>query len=182
MKRLGRYLKKVPRVVWKFKWQTPMDEVHVYTDSDWAGCRRTRKNTRGGVVMIGEHVIKSWSRTQKAITLSSGEAELVALVAGMSEGLGIRALGVDRGIERKVIGMCDSSAAMGVVERRGVGKIRHLDVGKLWIQEMRENGGVEIKKVKGTANPADQLTKNLMPQEVVNGAGTMRDGGERRKK
>ena len=40
--------------------------------------------------MIGEHVIKSWSRTQKAITLSSGEAELVALVAGMSEGLGIR--------------------------------------------------------------------------------------------
>ena len=65
--------------------------------------------------------------------------------------------------------MCDSSAAMGVVERRGVGKIRHLDVGKLWIQEMRESGGVEIKKVKGTANPADQLTKNLMPQDVVKG-------------
>ena len=70
-----------------------MEEVHVYTDSDWAGCRRTRKSTSGGMIMIGEHVIKSWSRTQKAITLSSGEAELVALVAGMSEGLGIRALG-----------------------------------------------------------------------------------------
>ena len=65
--------------------------------------------------------------------------------------------------------MCDSSAAMGVAERKGVGKIRHLDVGKLWIQEMRESGGVEVKKVKGTANPADQLTKNLMPQEVEKG-------------
>ena len=65
--------------------------------------------------------------------------------------------------------MCDSSAALGVIERKGVGEIRHLDVGKLWIQELREEGGVTIKKVKGTANPADQLTKHLIPREVEKG-------------
>ena len=44
---------------------------------------------------------------------------------------------------------------MGIIERKGVGKIRHLEVGKLWVQELREEGGVEVKKVKGTENPAD---------------------------
>ena len=50
-----------------------------YSDSDWAGDRKTGKSTSGGVVMLGRHLVESWSRTQDAIKLSSAEAELVAL-------------------------------------------------------------------------------------------------------
>ena len=50
-----------------------------YSDSDWAGCRTTGKSTSGGLVMVGRHLIKSWSRTEDSVTLSSAEAELVAL-------------------------------------------------------------------------------------------------------
>ena len=48
------------------------------TDSDFAGCQRTRKSTSGGVICIGSHFLKGWSSTQQSVTRSSAEAELVA--------------------------------------------------------------------------------------------------------
>ena len=62
------------------------------SDVDWAGCR----STSGGAVMAGRHYIKSWSATQKSVTLSSGEAELVAAVKMSSEIIGIAQLWKDR--------------------------------------------------------------------------------------
>ena len=44
--------------------------------------------------------------------------------------------------------MCDSSAAIGIIGRKGVGKIRYLDVGMMWVQDLRESGGFEAKKVQ----------------------------------
>ena len=137
MKRLGRYMVKCPRLVWKFEWQGRKEEIEVYTDSDWAGCAKTRKSTSGGVIVIGKHVIKMWSRTQKTVALSSGEAEMIAVVKGVSEGLGVKALAADWGNKYKLVGLCDSSAAMGIVARKGVGKVRHLDVGMMWVQVLK---------------------------------------------
>ena len=150
-----------------------MREMELYTDSDWAGCRKTRKSTSGGVLKVGRHVVKSWSRTQKAVTLSSGEAEVIAVVGGVSEALGVKALAKDWGLEYDVVVMCDSSAAVGIVGRKGVGRIRHLDVGAMWIQNLKEGGGFDVRKVKGTENPADQMTKHLNAGEVERGVRMM---------
>ena len=61
----------------------------------------------------------------------------------------------------------DAAAALGILERRGVGKIRHLDVGALWLQEVQLRQKVAFMKVKGTSNPGDLMTKHL-PQEQLN--------------
>ena len=82
LKRLGKYLVGIPRVVQYFNWQSGDVEMVVYTDADWAGCKRTRKSTSGGAIVRGSHTIKCWSKTQQTIALSSGEAELIALVKG----------------------------------------------------------------------------------------------------
>ena len=87
LKRLARYLVGKPRVVWHYPWQEHED-IKAYSDSDWAGCRRTARSTSGGILMRGEHHIKSWSSTQKRLTLSSAEAELGALVKTACEALG----------------------------------------------------------------------------------------------
>ena len=73
LKRLGRFLVEKSRVVMDFGWQGKMEEVSGYSDSDWAGCRRTAKSTSGGVLMWGGRCLKSWRSTQKNITPSSGE-------------------------------------------------------------------------------------------------------------
>ena len=56
----------------------------------------------------------------------------------------------------------DSSAALAVVARKGTGKLRHVRVGQLWVQELAENDEVKFKKVKGEENPADVCTKHLI--------------------
>ena len=50
---LGRHLKAKPRLVWEFVTQDSTDEVRIFTDSDWAGCRRSRTSTSGGVIRVG---------------------------------------------------------------------------------------------------------------------------------
>ena len=55
----------------------------------------------------------------------------------------------------------DSTAALGVVARKGAGKLRHVRVGQLWIQEKSETGELRYRKVKGIENPADACTKSL---------------------
>ena len=80
--RIGRYLKNHPRLVWKFPMQSQQSEVIVRTDADWAGCRRARKSTSGGSISIGEHCIKTWSKTQEVIAKSSAESECYGVVRG----------------------------------------------------------------------------------------------------
>ena len=61
---------------------------------------------------------------------------------------------------------CDASAGMGIAQRRGVGRIRHLHAPLLWVQRVFHERRAELKKVKGTLNPADIGTKVLSGLEV----------------
>ena len=87
----------------------------------------------------------------KRVMLSSGEAELEAAVKTSTEILGVLQLMKDWGIELEGNMMVDSAAAIGVVSRRGSGKLRHVKVGMLWIQEKVEEGESTVEKVKGEA-------------------------------
>ena len=60
----------------------------------------------------------------------------------------------------------DATAAIGIARRRGMGRIRHLDVTGLWVQEKFGSGAAKIDKVLGTENPADILTKHVDRQSL----------------
>ena len=142
------------------------DELVIWCDSDWAGCKRTRKSTSGAVFMFGKHCLKTFSRTQDGIALSSGEAEFVAIVEAACTGLGIQAMLSDMGVQVKLKIMTDSSSAKSMVSRRGVGRVRHLDVKDLWIQERVAKGDFVMRKVPGERNLADPLTKNVSRENM----------------
>jgi len=160
LKRIGRYLVGRPRVVTKYEWRGEEREVEVYGDSNWAGCKTTGKSTSGGVAMIGGQVLKSWSHTQKTVALSSAEAELTALVKATCEGIGIAAMWADWGIPMRVIVFADANAALGIVKRKGAGKLRHVNIGMLWVQDKMANEEIDYRKVDGAFNPGDLMTKN----------------------
>ena len=104
---------------------------------------------------MGAHVTKCWSATQASIALSSGEAEYYGLVKGAAAGPGHQAIMSDFGIDMPVRLWTDSSAALGIAKRSGLGRIRHLDTHTLWLQEKMRTTAVEVRKVKGEENPAD---------------------------
>ncbi len=60
----------------------------------------------------------------------------------------------------------DSTAAKAMASRRGVGNVRHIEVGDLWIQDKVSKGVMKIRKVKGTENPSDALTKSVGKDEM----------------
>ena len=111
--------------------------------------------------MRGDHMIKHWSKTQKVVTLSSAEAELHGVVHGACEGLGVQAVAADLGMRGGLRLRADSAAAIGICNRSGIGRVRHLAVGQLWIQERIRDGTLALSKVKGEENPADVCTKHL---------------------
>ena len=147
-------------MVQTYEWQGRLDAIEAYGDSDWAGCEQSGRSTSGGVIMIGSHVIKSWSRTQKTVALSSGEAELTAMVKTTCEAMGVASLVEDSSCSMRIVVLADSNAALGVVRRKGDGRLRHVKVGMLWIQDLREADEVMFKRVEGVKNPADLMTKN----------------------
>ena len=121
--------------------------------------------------MSGDHLIKGWSATQAVISLSSGEAEFYGIVKGSSAGLGARSVLKDLGSSVRVCVLTDSSAAKGMASRKGLGKVRHVEVNQLWVQEKVGSGETELKKVEGSRNLADALTKHVEHEHIQNHLG-----------
>ena len=119
-KRLCRYLAGLPRMISHYKWQS-IEHADVHTDTDWTGFPRTRKSTSGGCVILGTHAVKRWSSTQTSAALSSGKAEFNGVVRGAGVGLGYQGLLRDLGVNVGLRVWTDSSAAIGICTRQGLG-------------------------------------------------------------
>ena len=74
---------------------------------------------------------------------------------------------------RRIVVRTDSEAAKSFVSRRGLGKMRHIEVRDLWLQEEVRKGNVVVQKVLGTDNPADLMTKFLHVKEIEHRLGEM---------
>ena len=168
-KRLARYLLMYPRLVWRFMNEANVGEeyLEVFSDSDWAGDRVTRRSTSGGMAVLAGGLLKSWSSTQGTVAMSSGEAEYYAMVKAAAEALAIQALAKDLGYSMKIRLWVDSTAAKAIVSRIGLGKIRHMEVKYVWAQEAHKIGRFEVRKVHGTRNPSDINTKPKTASEMA---------------
>ena len=63
------------------------------------------------------------------------------------------------GITADLVVKSDAVAAIGMVKRQGLGRIRHLAVADLWIQQKAKRGEVHYYKLEGSRNVSDILTK-----------------------
>ena len=102
LKRIGRYLQGAKRVKMHLWTQSMPTVIDVHTDSDWAGCKRTRISVSGGVVRIGGAPIKCWSKDQHNLAKSSAEAELYAANLGGEQALGIQTMMRELGHEMSI--------------------------------------------------------------------------------
>ena len=90
----------------------------------------------------------------------------MGILKGTSEGSGIQSLAKDFGINTSLSVKTDSSAEVGICRRTGIGRVRHLAVGQLWVQERLRNGDFRLYKYPGLLNPGDLLTKHVTSEEV----------------
>ena len=117
--------------------------------------------------MRGTHLICHWSRTQQFIALSSAEAELNASVKAAQEALGLAHLEEELGRRLLIRLYGDSSANHGIIQRQGTGKVKHLSVRQLWLQQQAELGNCEHRKIPRALNSSDMLTHHWTKAEAA---------------
>ena len=165
---LGRYLQQRPSLV---RVTTLDPEAHdgplqldVFCDSDWGGCVETRRSTDCHVVVLGGGVVTTSTQTQPGLpATSSPDAELRGISRACREAIFVHDLAVlDFGLTLEVPRIwSDSSTGITAAKRIGPGtKLRHLDVSEFYVQGAVQAGKVLLRKVKGTENPANYLTKH----------------------
>ena len=118
-------------------------------------------------MVFNGNCLKTWSTTQAVRALSSGEAEYYVALKGACVALGFRSMAADLGEDVKLIFRSDSSAALGIIGRRGLGKVRHIETGYLWLQDVVSMKRLSVRKVQGTNNPADLGTKHLKAEDIA---------------
>ena len=85
-------------------------EISCFVDSDWAGCKTTRKSTSGGALFVGGTLVQAWSKTQNIVAQSSAEAEFYSIHHGLVESLFVQSLASEIGLVLLVSGASDGTA------------------------------------------------------------------------
>ena len=60
----------------------------------------------------------------------------------------------------------DSTAAISIVHRRGLGTTRHIEVQYLWVQDNVNREMMKVETVGTNENPADMFTKGLKKETI----------------
>ena len=69
-------------------------------------------------------------------------------------------------IDCDLIVKSDAIAAIGIVKRQGLGRVRHLAVADLWVQQRAKAGEVQYCKLDGKRNTSDMMTK-AVEREII---------------
>ena len=139
------------------------DQLMSYADSNWGVTR----STTGFLIMLCGAVICAVSRRQHCITMSSCEAELVALADLAIELLHVSEVAKFLGHEQEgpYEVRTDSKSAYDLCHRfTSAQNSRHVDRKLFKMRELRGAGRVVVRHMPGDTNPADLFTKILTKQ------------------
>ena len=168
LKKLARYLMGTRDVYLELVPDQNAEALETFTDSDWADDKDTRKSVSGGAIQMHGCSVLTYARTQKTPALSSAEAELYAIGSGAIETLGAAQLLKEwkyDGVNPLL--MTDSQSALAVCRKRGPGKMKHVELKMLAIQDWVKEGRLRIHKVSTHENPADLMTKELSVEKMT---------------
>jgi len=121
------------------------------------------------MVFLNGCLVLSLCKSQSTIALSSCEAELLAMTHMTAEAIMVCNLcrfllkleGREVNSELDFIVYTDSSSAKALAQRRGVGRLKHVDLRHLWVQACVRQKLIRLKKVGTQNNVSDLNTKNL---------------------
>ena len=142
--RVGRYLKNNPRLVWKFPYQQQPKSIDVFVDADFAARETMLRSTSVVAEDYGRSPIEFASSTQSVRALSTGEAEFHAIT---KHSLHSQVMLKGFGLTVEAVVLSDASAGIGIASRQGCGRLKHLEVTWLWVQERVSEKVLRLRKL-----------------------------------
>ncbi len=143
-------------------------ELKMYVDADWANCPSSRKSFSGYCTFLSSNLIQWCTRKQSLVSLSTSDAEIIALCDATCSALSIFNLlkDLDMCFKHSVSIFEDNENCIRFAE--GINrKSKHLDVKFYFVRELVENGTIKIYPIASCQQVADTLTKGLGPTLFV---------------
>ena len=151
---------KIPQDAKDFKW-----ELEMFSDSDWAGDKDNRKSVSGFILFLLGVPISHKSRQQQTVSLSTAEAEWIALSEAIKEILFaiqvLESLGIT--VMKPVVVRVDNMGAIFMAKNTTMTKrTKHIDVKACFVHEHvdEDTGEMKIVFVRSGDNKSDPMTKN----------------------
>ena len=146
-------------------------KLSVYVDADYADKANDWRSVSGVAVMLGGTSVIASSTTQHCVTLSTSEAEYVAMAHGAKTALFTRAV-LDF-LQPQLVGRIidlfeDNQGAIAMAENPiSGGRTKHIDVRYHFIRELVKHNVIAIKYTESSNQHADILTKAIGAEGFV---------------
>ena len=134
-----------------------------YVDSNYATNTDNRRSVSGFVNTIGGMITNWTSKTQSTVSLSSAEAEYIALGMCAQETVFQNGLLLELGdCEKPGLIKEDNTGAIFLVKNRQVSpRTKHIDVRHHFIRDLHDDNELLVEFERGYSNVSDVLTKNV---------------------
>ncbi|GJW21281.1 copia protein [Tanacetum coccineum] len=139
-----------------------------FADANHAGCQDTCRSTSSSIQLLGDRLVSWSSKRQKSATISSTEAEYIALSGCYAQVLWMRSQLTDYGFGFNKIPMyCDNKSAIALCcNNVQHSRSKHIDIRFHFIKEHVENGVIELYFVNTEYQLADIFTKALGRERI----------------
>jgi hypothetical protein len=138
-------------------------DITMFSDSDFAGDRTTRRSCSGNLALRSGGAISWRSKLQRSVTLSTCEAELVALSFATQEAIWLTKLLNDLHIDHEPIVIYeDNAAAIALIrDHRFSERTKHVEIKYFFLREHVALGTLILEYIATSNNPSDIFTKPL---------------------
>jgi hypothetical protein len=165
--RIFRYLKSTIDFGLSFR-EIESESVYGFCDSDFANDPYDRRSRSGFAFFIARSIVTWASRLQEIVTLSTAEAEYVALTEAVKEGLWIRNLLQELNVKIDLNIYMDNTAAIAMAQSSAINRrTKYIDARYHKVRELVEGGIVNLFYTQSNDNLADIFTKNLPPNTFM---------------
>jgi len=139
-------------------------QLTAYLDVDWANCVDERKRTSGGAFFLGESLVAWHSKKQGSISLSTTEAEYIAVATYCTQVLWMIHTLADLEVKytAPIPIHCDNTSAISVSKNPVFhSKTKHIPIKYHFLREQVTNQIVQVHYIPTTEQIADIFTKSL---------------------
>lgn len=162
VKRILRYLKGRVNLALKYE-RSDCKALIGYSDADWAGDQDDRWSTTGNIFLLSGGAVSWLSKKQATVALSAAQAEYITLCQAAQEGIWLKRLLCDLGVESvSTVILEDNQGAIAIAKNPvNHSRTKHIDIRYHYIHECVQNGQIELQYCPTNDMKADIFTKSL---------------------
>ena len=166
--RVLRYIRTTKSIGIQYGAKSTQVQISAFSDANWASSKDDRHSISGVVILINGAPVIFKSRKKQNVSLSTAEAEYVALSLCVQEVLWLKSLLGEMGIriETAIPIFEDNQGTIAIAKNEGYqSRAKHIDIRHHFIREHVKAKTIDLNYIESTNQLTDFLTKPITTKQ-----------------